>query len=47
MLSQTKQQIKAQEYFKKYLPDKREIYIVGVNFNSEKDNLAGWADEKL
>jgi len=41
------EQIKAKEYFQKYLLDKREIYIVGVNFDSEKGNLVGWADEKL
>ena len=41
------EQIKAKEYFKKYLLDKREIYIVGVNFDSERGNLVGWADEKL
>ena len=41
------EQIKGKEYCKKYLLDKREIYIVGVNFDSEKGNLAGWEDEKL
>ena len=35
------------EYFKKYLLDKRDIYIVGVNFDSVKGNLVGWEDEKL
>ncbi len=41
------EQIKAKEYYKKYLLDKREIYIVGVNFDSEKGNLIGWEDEKV
>jgi hypothetical protein len=40
-------QIKAKEYFKKYLLDKRDIYIVGVNFDSVKGNLAGWEEEKI
>ena len=40
-------QIKEKEYFKKYLLDRREIYIVGVNFDSEKGNLIGWEEEKL
>ena len=39
-------QIKGKEYFKKYLLDRREIYIVGVNFDSEKGNLIGWEEEK-
>ena len=41
------EQIKEKEYYKKYLLDKREIYIVGVNFDSEKGNLIGWEDEKV
>ena len=41
------EQIKEKEYFKKYLLDKRDIYIVGVNFDSVKGNLIGWEDEKL
>lgn len=40
-------QIKEKEYFKKYLLDNRDIYIIGVNFDSVKGNLVGWADEKL
>ena len=40
-------QIRAKEYFKKYLLDKRDIYIVGVNFDSVKGNLAGWEEEKI
>ena len=40
-------QIKEKEYFKKYLLDKRDIYIIGVNFDSVKGNVVGWADEKL
>ena len=41
------EQIKAKEYYKKYLLDKRDIYIVGVNFDSEKGNLIGWEDELI
>ena len=41
------EQIKEKEYFKKYLLDKRDIYIIGVNFDSVKGNLIGWEDEKL
>ena len=41
------EQIKEKEYFKKYLLDKRDIYIVGVNFDSVKGSLVGWEDEKL
>ena len=40
-------QIKEKEYFKKYLLDKRDIYIIGVNFDSIKGNLIGWQDEKV
>ena len=40
-------QIKAKEYFKKYLLDTRDIYIIGVNFDSVKGNLAGWDEEKV
>ena len=40
-------QIKEKEYFKKYQLDKREIYIIGVNFDSVKGNLAGWEEEKV
>ena len=41
------EQIKEKEYYKKYLLDKRDIYIVGVNFDSEKGNLIGWEDELI
>ena len=41
------EQIRAKEYYKKFLLDKREIYIVGVNFDSEKGNLIHWQDEKI
>ena len=36
------EQIKNKEYFKKYMLDKREIHLIGVNFDSEKGNLVGW-----
>ena len=41
------EQIKRKEYFKKYLLDKRDIYIVGVNFDPVKGNLVGWKEEKV
>ena len=41
------EQIKEKEYHKKYLLDQREIYIVGVNFDSEKGNLTGWQEELI
>ena len=41
------EQIKEKEYFKKYLLDKRDVYIIGVNFDSVKGNLVGWNDEKI
>ena len=41
------EQIKQKEYFKKYLLDKRDIYIIGVNFDTVKGNLVGWNDEKV
>ena len=36
------EQIKNKEYFKKYMLDRREIHLVGVNFDTEKGNLVGW-----
>ena len=41
------EQIKAKEYFKKYLLDKRNIFIIGVNFDTVKGNLIGWKEEKI
>ena len=41
------EQIKEKEYFKKYLLDKRDIYIIGVNFDSVKGNLVCWEDAKV
>jgi hypothetical protein len=41
------EQIKEKEYYKKYSLDKREIYIIGVNFDSVKGNLIGWEDENV
>ena len=41
------EQIKEKEYFKKYQLDTRDIYIVGVNFDSVKGNLVGWEEEKV
>ena len=41
------EQIKEKEYYKKYLLDSRDIYIIGVNFDSVKGNLIDWKDEKI
>lgn len=41
------EQIKRKEYFKKYLLDERRIYIIGVNFDSEKGTLVGWEAEAV
>ena len=41
------EQIKEEEFFKKYLPDKRDIYIIGVNFDSVQGNLVGWEDARV
>ena len=41
------EQIRQKEYFKKYLLDKREIYIIGVNFDSLKGNLVGWEQQRI
>ena len=41
------EQIKQKEYYKKYLLDERDIYIVGVNFDSVKGNLIGWKTAKV
>jgi hypothetical protein len=35
-------QIKRKQYFQKYLLDKREIHLIGVNFDSVEGNLIGW-----
>ena len=40
-------QIKRKEYFKKYLLDKRDIYLIGVNFDSRKGNLSDWKTAKV
>ncbi|MBE6358861.1 MAG: hypothetical protein E7057_06400 [Lentisphaerae bacterium] len=41
------EQIQKKEYFRKYLLDKRDIWIVGVNFDSVKGNLIGWEERKV
>ena len=41
------EQIRQKEYFQKYLLDQRDIYILGVNFDTVKGNLIGWQEEKL
>ena len=41
------EQIRQKEYFKKYLLDSRDIYMIGVNFDAVKGNLIGWKEEKI
>ncbi len=36
------EQIKEKEYYNKYLLDKRNLVLVGVNFNSETGEIADW-----
>lgn len=40
-------QIKEKEYYKKYLLDKRDIVLVGVNFDATKGNPVGWQEERF
>ena len=40
-------QIRRKEYFKKFLLDKRDIYLIGVNLDSRKGNLTGWKTAKV
>ena len=35
-------QIQRKQYFQKFLQDKREIHLIGANFDSEKGSLIGW-----
>jgi len=41
------EQIKSKEYFQKYLSSGKEIYIIGVEFDSESRNVVGYAWEKI
>ncbi len=41
------EQIKTKEYFQKYLASGKEIYIVGVEFDSNSRNVVGYAWERV
>jgi len=41
------EQIKEKAYFNKYLSSERDIYIVGVEFDSKSRNIVGYAWEKV
>ena len=41
------EQIKEKKYFEKYLKDKREIYLLGINFSSQEKNIVEYKEEKL
>ncbi len=41
------EQIKSKEYFQKYLSSRKEIYIVGVEFDSNSRNVVGYAWERV
>ena len=36
------QQIEQNEYFKRFMNDKRPVHLVGVGFNLEKREVGGW-----
>jgi hypothetical protein len=40
-------QIKSKNYAQKYLNEKKEIFLVGINFNSEEKNICGFEWEKF
>jgi len=40
-------QIKTKQYHKKYLTDGREIYLMGMNFDSKARNISNFALEKI
>ena len=41
------EQIKTKGYFKKYLNDKKDIFLIGVEFDEEVKNISGFEWEKL
>ena len=41
------EQIKTKRYFEKYLKDQKSIYLLGINFNSQKKNISNWKVEKI
>ena len=40
-------QIKSKNYAQKYLSEKKEIFLVGINFDSEEKNICGFEWEKF
>jgi hypothetical protein len=40
-------QIKAKNYHQKYVNDKKEIYLVGINFDEEEKNVSKFEWEKI
>ncbi len=40
-------QIKEQRYYEKYLDENKDIYLVGIEFSSEKRNVVGLDWEKI
>jgi hypothetical protein len=41
------QQIKDKNYAQKYLNDKRDIYLIGIEFSSNKKNISNFEWEKV
>ena len=41
------QQIKEKEYYKKYLSENKEIFLIGIEFDEEIKNISGFECEKL
>ncbi len=41
------EQIKEKKYYEKYLKDNNDIYLIGVNINSDKRNIDEYAVEKV
>ncbi|WP_368493438.1 PD-(D/E)XK nuclease domain-containing protein [Marinitoga sp. 1154] len=40
-------QIKEKKYYEKYIDNANEIYLIGVNINSEKRNIDDYIVEKV
>ncbi|HDR67483.1 MAG TPA: hypothetical protein ENN61_00375, partial [Bacteroidaceae bacterium] len=41
------QQIKEKAYYKKYLSENKEIFLLGIEFDEEIKNISGFECEKL
>ena len=41
------EQIKIKKYYEKYLSENKDIYLVGINFNSKEKNISGFDWEKM